>query len=201
VTRTHDATSEGTTERTSPRGRRERILTSQESYPARSRRSRIELPPHGQKRSEMYMHYRKQSEAALRFAERRRREDDAPRLSAEVPRLLTLRLEIEERSGGSVVAEPVHVRRIVVEHAPALFFLLVAIRDARMADTTSRTPSSEASTRTRRGSTVKTCAPAHKDPGNVRASSTTLPWRPTRSYWPALLELRKTVPEDTRPPA
>jgi hypothetical protein len=71
----------------------------------------------------MYMHYRKQSEAALRFAERRRREDDAPRLSAEVPRLLTLRLEIEERSGGSVVAEPVHVRRIVVEHAPALFFL------------------------------------------------------------------------------
>src|SRR5580692_1192629 len=71
----------------------------------------------------MYMHNRKQSEAALRFAERRKREDDAPRLSAEVPRLLTLRLEIEERSGGSVVAEPVHVRRIVVEHAPALFFL------------------------------------------------------------------------------
>jgi hypothetical protein len=71
----------------------------------------------------MYMHNRKQSEAALRFAERRKREDDAPRLSAEVPRLLTLRLEIEERSGGSVVAEPVYVRRIVVEHAPALFFL------------------------------------------------------------------------------
>jgi hypothetical protein len=71
----------------------------------------------------MYMHHRKQSDAALRFAERRKRENEAPRLSAEVPRLQTLRLEIEERSGGSAVAEPVHVRRIVVEHAPALFFL------------------------------------------------------------------------------
>lgn len=67
--------------------------------------------------------YRRQSEAAQRFAERRRREDDAPRLSTEVPRLKDLRLEIEERTGGSLVAEPKHIRRIVVERAPALFML------------------------------------------------------------------------------
>ena len=70
----------------------------------------------------MYNH-RRHSEAAQRFAERRQREDDAPRLSKEVPGLKTLCLEIQERSGGSLVAEPVHVRRIVVERAPALFVL------------------------------------------------------------------------------
>jgi hypothetical protein len=69
------------------------------------------------------MYNRRQSEASLRYAERKRREDDAPRLAAELPALKELRLEIEERSGGSLVAEPVHVRRIVVEHAPALFIL------------------------------------------------------------------------------
>jgi hypothetical protein len=71
----------------------------------------------------MHMHNRKQSEAAIRYAERKRREDEAPRLSSEVPSLKSLRLEIEERSGGSLVAEPVHVKLIVVAHAPALFFL------------------------------------------------------------------------------
>ena len=79
------------------------------------------------------MHYhRKQSEAALRFAERRRREDEAPRLSTEVPKLKTLQLEIEERSGGSSVAEPKHMRKVVVEHAPALF--LIPCGDSRCKD-------------------------------------------------------------------
>lgn len=79
------------------------------------------------------MHYhRKQSEAALRFAERRRREDEAPRLSAEVPKLKTLQLEIEERSGGSSVAEPKHMRKVVVDHAPALF--LIPCGDSRCKD-------------------------------------------------------------------
>jgi hypothetical protein len=78
------------------------------------------------------MHNRKQSEAALRYAERKRREDEAPRLLAEVPSLRELKLEIEERSGGSLVAEPVHVRRIVVEHAPALF--LIPCGDSRCRD-------------------------------------------------------------------
>jgi hypothetical protein len=66
---------------------------------------------------------RRQSEGALRFAERRKREDEAPRLSAEVPGLQSLALEIEERTEGGPVAEPTHVRRVVVEHAPALFVL------------------------------------------------------------------------------
>lgn len=69
------------------------------------------------------MYNKRHGEAAQRFAERRRREDEAPRLIAEVPRLRGLKLEIEERIGGSPVAEPTHVRRIVVEHAPALFLL------------------------------------------------------------------------------
>ncbi len=62
-------------------------------------------------------------EAAQRFAERRRREDESPRLIAEVPRLQSLTLEIDERSQGSPVAGPTHLRRVVVLHAPALFFL------------------------------------------------------------------------------
>jgi len=66
--------------------------------------------------------HRKQSPAALRFAERRKREDEAPRLSTEVPELTSLRLEIEERSGSSV-AQPKHIRRVVVENAPALFLI------------------------------------------------------------------------------
>ena len=79
------------------------------------------------------MHYhRKQSEASLRFAERRRREDEAPRLHTEVPHLKTLQLEIEERTGGSSVAEPKHMRRIVVDHAPALF--IIPCGDSRCKD-------------------------------------------------------------------
>jgi hypothetical protein len=77
-------------------------------------------------------HNRRPSEGAQRYAERRRREDEAPRLTAEVPRLKSLALEIEERSEGSPVAEPTHVRRVVVQHAPALFILPCG--DARCKD-------------------------------------------------------------------
>lgn len=62
-------------------------------------------------------------EAAERFAERRRREDDAPRLREKVPRLRSLRLEIEERRATSASAENKHVRLIVVDRAPALFVI------------------------------------------------------------------------------
>ena len=75
---------------------------------------------------------RRQSEASQRFAERRKREDEAPRLTAEVPRLQNLALEIEERSEGGPVTEPTHVRRVVVQHAPALFVLPCG--DARCRD-------------------------------------------------------------------
>jgi hypothetical protein len=61
--------------------------------------------------------------AAQRFAERRQREDEAPRLHGEVPKLETLKLEVGEHRGGGAVAEAPHIRRVVVENAPALFVL------------------------------------------------------------------------------
>ena len=65
----------------------------------------------------------RQTEAAERTAERRRREDDAQRLKDEVPKLSTLVLEIQEHRTGTVVLESTHIRRIPVEFAPALFEL------------------------------------------------------------------------------
>ena len=73
---------------------------------------------------------RRSSPQALRFAERRRREDDAPRLREEVPNLISLQLEIEDRS--CVAEGSAHIRRVVVDHAPALFLLPCA--DPRCAD-------------------------------------------------------------------
>ena len=70
-----------------------------------------------------------ESPAALRVAERRRRESDAPRLAAQVPSLVSLQLDIEDRSG--VVASK-HIRRYVVDRAPALF--LVPCVDPRWID-------------------------------------------------------------------
>ncbi len=57
---------------------------------------------------------------AQRFAERREREDGAPRLCREAPDLVELRLEIEERSGAGATK---HTRRILVDRAPALFLV------------------------------------------------------------------------------
>ena len=61
--------------------------------------------------------------AAQRFAERRQREDEAPRLRQEVPEVESLKLDVDERRPGGAVAEAPHIRRVVVEHAPALFIL------------------------------------------------------------------------------
>jgi hypothetical protein len=62
-------------------------------------------------------------EAAQRFADRRKREDDAPRLAAEVPALATLSLSVEERRGTVTSAESKHVRHVMVDRAPALFLV------------------------------------------------------------------------------
>lgn len=62
-------------------------------------------------------------EASQRFAERRKREDDAPRLKAVVPELEALALEVNEHRGASAIGGSKHLRRVVVEHAPALFVL------------------------------------------------------------------------------
>lgn len=63
---------------------------------------------------------RRRTEAAARFAERRQREVDAPRLHDRVPELATLRLDITETKG-TTNADPKHARIIVVERSPALF--------------------------------------------------------------------------------
>ena len=61
--------------------------------------------------------------------DRRQREDEAPKLLSQVPDLVNLRLEIEERSGAGATK---HTRRFVVERAPALF--LVTCGDPRCTD-------------------------------------------------------------------
>jgi hypothetical protein len=63
--------------------------------------------------------------AAQRFAERREREDNAPRLATMIPDLESLKLSIEERQGSSpgVNPEGSHVRHVLVPTAPALFLI------------------------------------------------------------------------------
>jgi hypothetical protein len=65
---------------------------------------------------------RKVTEASRRFAERREREDNAPRLAREVPELTALKLEVEEQAE-TTTTQPKHIRRVVVAHAPALFLI------------------------------------------------------------------------------
>ncbi len=64
---------------------------------------------------------RRNNEASERQAERRRREDEAPRLSAAFPNLATLKLQLQESKGDVSVAETGHIRHVVVAHAPLLF--------------------------------------------------------------------------------
>ena len=71
------------------------------------------------------MKSRRNSEAAVRFEERRQRERGAQRLKARVPSLATLRLDIAE-GNGAIAAGPVHSRIIMVETGPALFELACA---------------------------------------------------------------------------
>jgi hypothetical protein len=67
------------------------------------------------------MNRRASPEVELLRKERRQRENDAPRLRQEVGQLTSLALEVSEyRSAGGFLAAR-HTRRIVVEHAPALF--------------------------------------------------------------------------------
>jgi hypothetical protein len=65
---------------------------------------------------------RRNSEAAQRMQDRRRRQDDAARLSVEIPRLETLRLELADEGPG-MSGSVSHVRPVVVTSAPALFEL------------------------------------------------------------------------------
>ncbi len=69
------------------------------------------------------MNFRRGRAAAERTTERRRREDEAPRLIAVAPDLTSLRLEVSEKRGDVGIADASHIRRVVVEHAPALFLI------------------------------------------------------------------------------
>jgi hypothetical protein len=75
------------------------------------------------------LHHRRNSAQALRFQERRRREDDAPRLATQVPALTSLKFVVEERCGA---AGTTHIRFVVVGSAPALF--LIPCGDPRCTD-------------------------------------------------------------------
>lgn len=55
-------------------------------------------------------------------AERRRREDESPRLRTVVPRVRSVRLELSESRGQGQV-EFTHIKRIVVENAPSVFMI------------------------------------------------------------------------------
>jgi hypothetical protein len=65
----------------------------------------------------------RRGEVQERAAERRRREEAAPRLAERVPKLESLKLEVQELRAGAAIPESTHVRRIPVPHAAALFDL------------------------------------------------------------------------------
>lgn len=62
-------------------------------------------------------------EAAERASERRKREDDAPRLKGAVSRLASLKLEIGEYREGADIPQVTYTKHVVVERAPALFHI------------------------------------------------------------------------------
>jgi hypothetical protein len=63
----------------------------------------------------------KRGEVPQNVADRRRREDDAPRLQVEVPRLARLSLSLGERGASGHDPASAHIRRVVVESTAALF--------------------------------------------------------------------------------
>ena len=62
-------------------------------------------------------------EAQERFEERRRREDEARRLHEAIPTLKTLKIDVAELVQGSSIPVARYTKHIVVQRAPALFFL------------------------------------------------------------------------------
>lgn len=73
---------------------------------------------------------RRNAEANQRSADRRQREDDAPRLSAEIPKLLTLAIAIADGEAGAIGGSE-HVRHVIVARAPALFEMKCGNRDCK----------------------------------------------------------------------
>src|SRR4051812_47100675 len=65
----------------------------------------------------------RRGEAAERFAERRRREDEAPRLHEVVPDLIACRIDIAERRADVTSVDVSHTRHLVVARAPAMLYV------------------------------------------------------------------------------
>lgn len=68
----------------------------------------------------VYASRKKSSAAAQRSADRRQREDDAPRLKNVFPHVASLRIAVTEESSAGKTK---HIKHIIVERAPALFVL------------------------------------------------------------------------------
>lgn len=79
----------------------------------------------------MFHSPKKLSAAALRSAERRKRESEAPRLASEVPNLKSLRIEIVEHVPTGTTK---HVKLVVVASAPALFVVPCGDADCQDGD-------------------------------------------------------------------
>jgi hypothetical protein len=68
----------------------------------------------------MYARRMKSMAAAQRASERRKREDDAPRLRDTVPELVSLQIDVVEHSGTTTMK---HKKHVVIAIAPALFWI------------------------------------------------------------------------------
>jgi hypothetical protein len=66
---------------------------------------------------------RRNFKVSQRMIEQRERENAAPRLTEEVPRLRELRIEVGAHRDGALIPESVYIRRVVVTNAPALLWL------------------------------------------------------------------------------
>jgi hypothetical protein len=69
----------------------------------------------------MAQSWRRPNLGAQRFADRRRREDEAPRLSDRIPKLSSMRFEVNDKHGPAGGTDAQHTRHIMVDRAPALF--------------------------------------------------------------------------------
>ena len=75
--------------------------------------------------------FHRNHEAAERARQRQQTEDDAPRLSTEVPNLKSLKLTYSYKRGEARIGESTHSRLVVVERAPALFVVPCSDRDCK----------------------------------------------------------------------
>ena len=68
------------------------------------------------------MSFRRGKVLAERASERRRLEHEAGRLLDAIPDLDTMRIEVSERRGAQGICEASYIKRIVTDHAPAVFW-------------------------------------------------------------------------------